>query len=31
MMQEVHVGDEFEVPLIDSACKIKTTGNNGYN
>ncbi|WP_298507179.1 DUF6794 domain-containing protein [uncultured Maribacter sp.] len=31
MMQEVNVGDEFEVPLIDSAWKIKTTGNNGYN
>ncbi|WP_091409393.1 DUF6794 domain-containing protein [Aquimarina amphilecti] len=31
MMQEVNVGDEFEVPLIDSAWKIKTTSNNGYN
>ena len=30
MMEEVNVGDEFEIPLIDSAWKIKTTGNIGY-
>ena len=30
MMEEVNVGEEFEVSLIDSAWKIKTTGNNVY-
>ncbi|ULC60481.1 hypothetical protein MBM09_05700 [Flaviramulus sp. BrNp1-15] len=30
-MNEVNVGDKFEVSLIDSAWKIKTTGNNVYN
>ncbi len=31
MMEEVDVGDEFEVWLQETAWKIKTTGNNGYN
>lgn len=30
-MEEVNVGDEFEVSLIDSAWKIKTPANNVYN